>query len=96
MKLEWDEAKEKTNISKHGFSFKLVRYLFQADIVYHMDNRKNYGETRYSALGTYQGLYFNFIFTIRDKCFRIISLRKANKREQKRYCERIRNRSKYE
>ena len=96
MKLEWDKAKELNNIDKHGFSFKMVRYLFESDIVYQVDDRKDYGEIRYIALGVYQDVCFNFVFTIRNKCFRIISLRRANKREQRRYCQRIRNRSKYE
>ena len=96
MKIEWDKNKEQTNIEKHGFSFKLAKYLFESDVVWWVDDRKDYGETRCSALSMYQDICFNFVFTIRNKCFRIISLRRANKREQRRYKQRIRNRSKYE
>ncbi len=96
MKFEWDKAKELKNIEKHGFSFKMVRYFFESDIVWDVDNRKNYGEIRYTALAMYHDICFNFVFTIRDEYYRIISLRKANKREQRRYYQRIRNRQKYE
>ena len=49
------------------------------------DSRKNYGETRYNMLAKVDGRIFHVIFTERGKIVWIISARKANKREQRRY-----------
>jgi uncharacterized DUF497 family protein len=49
------------------------------------DTRKNYGETRYNMLAKVNGRIFHITFTERGKIVWIISARKANKREQRRY-----------
>ena len=49
------------------------------------DTRKDYGECRLCALGFIGERLHNVVFTIRDNIYWIISLRKANKREVKRY-----------
>jgi uncharacterized DUF497 family protein len=49
------------------------------------DSRKNYGETRYNMLAKLDGRIFHITFTERGKIIWIISARKANKREQRRY-----------
>ena len=49
------------------------------------DSRKNYGETRYNMLAKVDDRIFHVTFTERGKIVWIISARKANKREQRRY-----------
>jgi uncharacterized DUF497 family protein len=49
--------------------------------------RKDYGETRYAALGPIEGRLHCVCFTIRGNKLRIISLRKANEREVKIWLE---------
>ena len=52
------------------------------------DDRKDYGEDHYILLGLLRERIVVIVFTIRDDVIRIISMRKANKRERKRYVQR--------
>ena len=49
------------------------------------DTRKDYGERRYCVLGCIEDRLHSVVFTPREGKPRVISLRKANKREVKRY-----------
>ena len=49
------------------------------------DTRKDYGERRYRALGLIGGRLHAVVYTPRAGLLHIISLRKANRREEKRY-----------
>jgi len=49
------------------------------------DTRKDYGEARYNMLAKVNGRVFHVTFTERGEITWIISARKANKREQRRY-----------
>ena len=49
------------------------------------DDRKDYGEVRYNMLAKVQGRVFHITFTERGEILWIISARKANQREQRRY-----------
>ena len=50
-----------------------------------IDTRNDYGEERFIALGTIGERLFSLVFTVRGDALRIISLRKANKREVNSY-----------
>ena len=50
-----------------------------------LDSRFIYGEDRYLALGRVDGRVLNVVYTIRNDAIRIISARKANSREVKKY-----------
>ncbi|MFT3814421.1 MAG: BrnT family toxin [Acidovorax sp.] len=50
-----------------------------------MDSRKRYGESRLTATGLIGARLFVLTFTLRGNAVRIISLRKANQREVRRY-----------
>lgn len=70
------------------FSNSLIELAAQFDFesaFYQEDTRKNYGEARYAALGYLSGRLHVLIFTPIDDGVRVISLRKANKREVRRY-----------
>ena len=56
------------------------------------DERADYGEGRYQALGLIEGRLHRLVFTPRDDGIRVISLRKANKREAPRYVRQTRPR----
>ena len=85
MKLEYDPRKEQLNLSKHGIS--LARFVDleweKASIT--NDNRKSYGETRYIAVAELEDRLYIACFTLRGSAFRVISLRRANQREQRAY-----------
>lgn len=96
MKFEWDEAKNRQNIRKHGFDLADAEGLFTGNDPFFvtLDSRKDYGEKRWKGIGTLKGIVVVVVvFTERgDDTIRIISLRKANSRERRAYEEEIKNR----
>ena len=86
MKFEWDENKNRKNIRKHGIDFNDAKEVFKDEKrVSFEDDRKDYGETRWSTIGAILGFVVFVVYTIRDTAIRIISARKANKREKDKY-----------
>ncbi len=87
MKIEYDPNKNRRNITKHGISFDLAeRFEWDTALIWE-DTRYNYGETRFCALGYIEIRMYHLVFTYRDDTVRVISLRKANKREIKHYAK---------
>lgn len=87
MKIEFDSAKNCANLEKHGISLAEAVSLEWKTAVIWPDTRRDYGEVRMSAVG-YIGLRLDFVaFVDRDNSRRIISLRKASRREMKRYAQ---------
>ncbi len=88
MDIDFDPAKDAKNIAKHGgVSLALAREIEWETLWAMEDDRQDYGETRMIGLA-YIGLrLFCVVFTDRGATRRIISLRKANSREVKRYAE---------
>ena len=85
MQLTYDEVKNLINIDKHGVSFDLVYDFDFNTAIAVLDKRHHYNEYRYIVFG-YIGLrLFVLCYTPRENTRRIISLRKANKREIKYY-----------
>jgi uncharacterized DUF497 family protein len=78
MNYEHDPAKLAANVRKHGV-------WFSAADDFEVDSRKRYGETRLIAAGLIGVRLFVLTFTLRGNAVRIISLRKANRREVQRY-----------
>jgi uncharacterized DUF497 family protein len=85
MKIEFDTAKNEKNIRERGISFDLAANFDLETAKIWVDTRKDYGEERYIALGTIGERLFSMVFTVRGDVLRIISLRKANKREVNSY-----------
>jgi len=81
----FDQAKDKANRAKHGVSLALAEVLFAGPHVSVTDDRFDYGEVRAIAFGRINGRLFACVFVYRGSARRIISLRKANSREVKRY-----------
>jgi len=89
-RFEWDEAKRKANIAKHGIDFLDVPEMFGSLMLVGTDSRKDYGETRKVGFGFIRGRLMAVAFTERDpNSIRIISARKANTREEAYYQETI-------
>jgi uncharacterized protein len=90
MKFEWDKKKNNLNIQKHGLDFVDAFEMFQNPMVVTLDERKDYKEERYVGLGLIKERVIVVAFTERSpNIIRIISLRKANKREQTKFKERL-------
>lgn len=85
MEFEWDPIKNKTNIEKHGMTFEDAAFIFDGFHVTAEDTRKNYGEQRFYTMGTLdnKSRVVLVAHTHRGKRVRIISVRKANQREQR-------------
>jgi uncharacterized DUF497 family protein len=83
MDIEFDPAKDQSNIAKHGIS--LARAAELEIITYVQDERTAYGEVRYRAWGLLDGKFYYLAFTSRDGRMRAISFRRAHRKEIKRY-----------
>jgi uncharacterized protein len=87
VQIEFDPAKNLRNIAQRGLSFELAgEFDFDTAIIW-MDTRKVYPEVRVSALGLLAGRVHALVFSETTQGIRVISFRKANKREVKRYEE---------
>lgn len=87
MRIEFDPAKDEANQAKHGVSlFMAVELDWEAALVW-ADERFEYNEMRMIALAPNTGILYYVAFVDRGKVRRIISLRRANRREVKHYVE---------
>ena len=83
--MDKDPDKEDRNLAERGLSMDLAERLDWATALIWEDTRKDYGERRYCVLGFIGERLHSVVFTPRNGKPRVISLRKANKREVKRY-----------
>jgi uncharacterized protein len=83
--VDKDPQKEGRNIAQRGLSLDLAEQLDWTTALIWEDQRKDYGEKRYCVLGFIEDRLYSVVFTPRNGKPRVISLRKANKREVNRY-----------
>lgn len=83
--VDKDPKKEDRNIAERGLSLDLAEHLDWSTALIWEDQRKDYGERRYCVIGFIQNRLHSVVFTPRDGKPKVISLRKANKREVNRY-----------
>jgi uncharacterized protein len=89
MICEWDRAKKRSNFAKHGLDFEDAEQVFTGPCVTFEDDRFDYGEERLITLGLLAGRVVIIAHAPRGEATRIISMRKASRREQKIYQERL-------
>ncbi|GAB5094966.1 BrnT family toxin [Caballeronia sp. HLA56] len=92
MHFEWDEAKNQTNIRKHGIDFRDAVDVFNHPVLTWLDSREDYGEEHWIALGWMSATVGVVVYV--ERCadaVRIISARKATRHEAKRYEQKIGN-----
>jgi uncharacterized DUF497 family protein len=87
MKIEFDPNKDARNQKKHGISLGFATSFREDEAVIFADERKEYGETRYIAITPLPIRLHVMVYTKTADSIRIISLRKANKREEKIYAQ---------
>jgi uncharacterized DUF497 family protein len=85
----FDPGTDAVNQAKHGVSLALAEVLFAGPHMSIMDDRFDYGEVRQVAFGLIQDRLFVCVYADRETERRVISLRKANKREVNRYGENL-------
>jgi hypothetical protein len=81
----YDPGKNENNLALRGISFDRAADFDWLSALVVEDKRKDYGEARFQALGFIEGRLHMLVFTPRAGDTHVISLRKANKREVKRY-----------
>ena len=87
MQIEFDPAKDALNHEKHGLSLALAVQLdWEASLIW-VDDRHVYGESRMIALAPDAGILYCVAFVDRGEARRIISLRRAHRREVKHYVQ---------
>ncbi|MBN4075105.1 MAG: hypothetical protein COA71_01135 [SAR86 cluster bacterium] len=91
MSISYDPTKNQQNIEERGLSFDLVTELDWDTAWIYEDERNDYGEARFAAYSML-GERLHFIcFSEIEKGIRVISFRKANRREVKRYEQQTHN-----
>jgi uncharacterized protein len=91
-RFDWDPNKAASNLRKHGVSFQTAVLVFADPNALVMQNRVENGEERWQAIGVVEGLFMLVVaHTVREQdgieVIRIISARRANRREKRRYEE---------
>jgi uncharacterized DUF497 family protein len=85
MRITFDPAKNERNIAERGLSFALTAELEWATALTVEDTRRDYGELRLRVLAFLGGRLHAVVVTPRQDELRIISFRKANRKEEKLY-----------
>ena len=83
--FEYDSEKDAANQRKHGLSLEVARRIDWNTIRVVPDTRHDYQEARYQIYGRVLDRLHVLIVTPRDGVLRVISLRKANRREVNQY-----------
>lgn len=87
MDVSFDPRKNAQNIELRGLSFERAAEFEFATAWVVVDTREDYGEARYRAIGFLEGRLHALVFTETQAGIRVISFRKANRREERRYAQ---------
>jgi uncharacterized protein len=90
VEIEFDPAKRKAILDARKLDMAEAGAVFDGPTLTVEDDRKDYGELRYITIGRLEGRMVVLVWTPRGEVRRIISLRKANGKEQKAYGSRLR------
>jgi uncharacterized DUF497 family protein len=84
--FEWDDAKDRSNRAKHAISFGEAVAVFADSKLIVLDaTRSEDNEDRLKAIGMIEEELVVVIFTMREGITRIISARRANRKEERIY-----------
>lgn len=86
LEFEWDEVKAASNLKKHGVSFLTAAAIFSHERLERVDDREDYGEVRWIALGRVDIEVYRVVYTWRaENLIRIVSAQRASQDEQEIY-----------
>jgi len=91
MEFTWSEVKRASNIKDHGIDFVDAQSVVDGLTYTFKDDRFSYSEQRFVTLGLLAGVPVSVVHTENDHEIRIISFRKASKRESQIYFHAIQN-----
>lgn len=89
MEFDWDETKRQRNINKHQVDFLDAALIFEGAVVIEEDDRLDYREARFRAIGIVDEELLVVTYTVRGSFLRLISARKGGRRDRRRYQTRI-------
>ena len=82
----WDQPKNRSNVERHGITFKDAIRMFDGPTLERVDDRFEYGETRIYAIGIVNGLEITLIYVdVPETERRIISAWRAERNERTAY-----------
>lgn len=85
MEITYDAEKRGLTLEKRGLDFEDAVHVFAGPVLDIEDDRQDYGETRWLTFGLLNERIVAVVWTQRGEARHIISMRKANERERKRY-----------
>lgn len=85
MEIDFDPAKNDRNLVERKLSFLLIADVIDGRVAEYEDNRRDYGETRINVFGLVRGRLLAATYTMRGSVVWVISLRKTNEREQRKW-----------
>lgn len=93
IRFEWDEAKNRSNLRKHGISFEEASRVFLDPLYFSLKEREEDGEQRWQTFGMVNGVMLLMVaHTVREvrseetvNVIRIITARRAESQERRRY-----------
>jgi uncharacterized DUF497 family protein len=83
MEIEYGPFKGVDNLRKHGVPLVLGAGVIISAVVTLADKRRQYGEERFNAQGLVDGKHYTCTYTMRQSVYRIISFRRASKKERR-------------
>lgn len=85
MNFLWDNAKAQANITKHNVDFPTASRVFLDPYLIEFEDVRDYGESRWNAIGMVEGRILFVTYTEDNNRYRIISARGAEPHEKRRY-----------
>jgi hypothetical protein len=85
VEIAFGPRKSEYNLRLRGFGFEMTSEFDFGSAIYTTDTRKDYGEVRVQALGFIGDTLYALVFTMRGDALRVISLRRASRKERNRY-----------
>ena len=85
MRITCNRAKREKTLRERGLDFRRAREVFDSRHLTFVDDRRDYGELRFITAGWLDERIVVFVWTPRGRAWRVISMRKANEREIKRF-----------
>ena len=89
MRFTWSERKRAVNLKNHGLDFVDAPRIFEGATYTFEDDRFDYGEQRFETLGLLAGVPVSIVHTESEDEIRVISFRKATKREADIYFQQV-------
>lgn len=89
MRITFDPSKRERTLAERGLDFAQAAAVFDSDHLTFEDDRQDYGERRLITIGRLTDRMVVLVWTPRGEARHVISMRKANDREQRRYEDRL-------